>query len=65
MDYYIRLIQECADLEDEVQRMKNILHIRTVKKPGVDEDSEAERAKRKMYTVDREGFVVIKTDVDF
>lgn len=64
MDYYIRLIQECADLEDEVQRMKNILHVRTVKS-DVDEESEAERAKRKMYTVDREGFVVIKTDVDF
>lgn len=64
MDYYIRLIQECADLEDEVQRMKNILHIRTVN--GVDEESEVEKARKRMYTVDREGFVIVKTDnVDF
>lgn len=61
MDYYIRLIQECAELEDEIQRMKNILHIRTVKKAS--EESEVERAKKQMYTVDREGFIVIKKDI--
>ena len=61
MAYYIRLIQECAELEDEIQRMKNILHVRTIKKTS--EESEAEKAKEQMYTVDREGFIVIKKDI--
>lgn len=61
MAYYIRLIQECAELEDEIQRMKNILHVRTIKKTS--EESEAEKAKEQMYTVDREGFIVIKKNI--
>lgn len=57
MDYYLGLIDECAKMEDEIQRMKNILHIRTVKKS--DAESEAEKSVRDAYSVNSEGFRVV------
>lgn len=59
IDYCIHLIQECADLEEEIQRLKNILHIRTVPESKGETETEAEKEKKNVYTVDGEGRIIV------
>lgn len=66
MDYYLRLIHECAEMEEEVRRARNVLHIREFKNSDfVPEESESEREKKNIYTIDAQGYRVFKTKFDF
>lgn len=66
MDYYLRLIHECAEMEEEVRRARNVLRIRNFKNSDfVPEESESEREKKNIYTIDAQGYRVFKTKFDF